>query len=81
MFPIDIYVTQALHGLVYGMLLFLVASGLTLVLGMMGVFESRPRIVLHAGRLFCLFCHRLFRKFLVEPSRKPAPGRCTQVCL
>lgn len=39
MFPIDIYVTQALHGLVYGMLLFLVASGLTLVLGMMGVLN------------------------------------------
>jgi branched-chain amino acid transport system permease protein len=39
MFPIDIYAAQALHGLVYGMLLFLVASGLTLVLGMMGVLN------------------------------------------
>ena len=38
-FPIDIYITQAMHGLVYGMLLFLVASGLTLVLGMMGVLN------------------------------------------
>lgn len=34
-----IYVIQALHGLVYGMLLFLVASGLTLVFGMMGVLN------------------------------------------
>jgi branched-chain amino acid transport system permease protein len=39
MFPADIYAVQALHGFVYGMLLFLVASGLTLVLGMMGVLN------------------------------------------
>jgi branched-chain amino acid transport system permease protein len=37
--PIDLYLTQAMHGLVYGMLLFLVASGLTLVLGMMGILN------------------------------------------
>ena len=37
--PVDIYLTQAVHGLVYGMLLFLVASGLTLVLGMMGILN------------------------------------------
>jgi branched-chain amino acid transport system permease protein len=36
---VDMYVIQALHGLVYGMLLFLVASGLTLVFGMMGVLN------------------------------------------
>jgi branched-chain amino acid transport system permease protein len=36
---ISIYMIQAMHGLVYGMLLFLVASGLTLVLGMMGVLN------------------------------------------
>jgi branched-chain amino acid transport system permease protein len=35
----SIYVIQAMHGLVYGMLLFLVASGLTLVFGMMGVLN------------------------------------------
>jgi branched-chain amino acid transport system permease protein len=33
------YLIQATHGLVYGMLIFLVASGLTLVLGMMGVLN------------------------------------------
>jgi branched-chain amino acid transport system permease protein len=37
--PVAIYGVQALHGLVYGMLLFLVASGLTLVFGMMGVLN------------------------------------------
>lgn len=40
----DIYVIQAMHGLVYGMLLFLVTSGLTLVFGMMGVLN-----IAHAG--------------------------------
>lgn len=38
-FSIDVYLIQAMHGLVYGMLLFLVASGLTLVFGMMGVLN------------------------------------------
>lgn len=38
-FSIDIYLMQVMHGLVYGMLLFLVASGLTLVFGMMGVLN------------------------------------------
>lgn len=38
-YSIEIYLIQALHGLVYGMLLFLVASGLTLVFGMMGVLN------------------------------------------
>ena len=33
------YLSQAIHGLTYGMLLFLVASGLTLIFGMMGVLN------------------------------------------
>ncbi len=36
---ISILPIQALHGLVYGMLLFLLASGLTLIFGMMGVLN------------------------------------------
>jgi branched-chain amino acid transport system permease protein len=39
MLPASFYATQALHGLVYGMLLFLVASGLTLVFGMMRILN------------------------------------------
>jgi len=35
----SVYATQALHGMVYGMLLFLVSSGLTLVFGMMGILN------------------------------------------
>jgi branched-chain amino acid transport system permease protein len=44
MFPLSVYATQALHGVVSGMLLFLVASGLTLVFGMMGILN-----IAHAG--------------------------------
>jgi branched-chain amino acid transport system permease protein len=36
---IELYLTQAIHGLVYGMLIFMVASGLSLVFGMMGVLN------------------------------------------
>jgi branched-chain amino acid transport system permease protein len=43
-YSFDIYLIQALHGIVYGMLLFLVAAGLTLVFGMMGVLNFA-----HAG--------------------------------
>ena len=39
MFPLSVYATQGLHGVVYGMLLFLVSSGLTLVFGMMGILN------------------------------------------
>lgn len=39
MSSLSIYATQGLHGLVYGMLLFLVSSGLTLVFGMMGILN------------------------------------------
>jgi branched-chain amino acid transport system permease protein len=38
------YLIQGIHGLVYGMLLFLVSSGFTLVFGMMGVLN-----IAHAG--------------------------------
>lgn len=38
-FSIEMYFMQAMHGLVYGMLLFLVASGFTLVFGMMGILN------------------------------------------
>lgn len=33
------YVAQGIHGLAYGMILFLVASGLTLIFGMMGILN------------------------------------------
>jgi branched-chain amino acid transport system permease protein len=36
---VQMYLAQGIHGLAYGMLLFLVASGLTLIFGMMGILN------------------------------------------
>lgn len=47
-----LYVIQAAQGLVYGMLLFLVASGLTLVLGMMGILNVTHAIFYMLGAYF-----------------------------
>ena len=48
------YIAQGLNGLAYGMLLFLVASGLTLIFGMMGILN-----IAHASffMLSAYFCH------------------------
>ena len=48
------YVAQTLNGLAYGMLLFLLASGLTLIFGMMGILN-----IAHASffMLSAYFCH------------------------
>jgi len=48
------YLAQAMNGLAYGMLLFLVASGLTLIFGMMGILN-----LAHASffMLSAYFCH------------------------
>jgi len=43
---------QVLHGLVYGMLLFLVASGLTLIFGMMGVLNFAHGVLYMLGAYF-----------------------------
>lgn len=43
---------QALHGIVYGMLLFLVASGLTLIFGMMGVLNFAHGALYMLGAYF-----------------------------
>ena len=47
------YITQGLHGLAYGMLLFLVSSGLTLVFGMMGVLNLAHASFFMLSAYFC----------------------------
>jgi branched-chain amino acid transport system permease protein len=51
-----LYVSQAIHGLAYGMLLFLVASGLTMIFGMMGILN-----IAHASfaMLSAYFCYQV----------------------
>ncbi|ACL03687.1 inner-membrane translocator [Desulfatibacillum aliphaticivorans] len=47
------YVAQAIHGLTYGMLLFLVASGLTLIFGMMGILNLAHASFFMLSAYFC----------------------------
>lgn len=53
-----VYIAQGLHGLAYGMLLFLVASGLTLIFGMMGILN-----IAHASffMLSGYFCYQILQ--------------------
>lgn len=48
-----LYVAQAIHGLAYGMLLFLVASGLTLIFGMMGILNIAHASFAMLAAYFC----------------------------
>lgn len=52
------YVSQGLHGLTYGMILFLIASGLTIIFGMMGILN-----LAHASffMLAAYFCYEVMR--------------------
>lgn len=47
------YAAQALNGLAYGMLLFLVSSGLTLIYGMMGFFNLSHAFFFMMASYFC----------------------------
>ena len=48
-----LYVAQAIHGLAYGMLLFLVASGLTMIFGMMGILNIAHASFFMLAGYFC----------------------------
>ena len=57
------YITQGLHGLAYGMLLFLVSSGLTLVFGMMGVLNLAHASFFMLSAYFCFTVLQLSGNF------------------
>lgn len=67
------YVAQGIHGLAYGMVLFLIASGLTLIFGMMGILN-----LAHASffMLSAYFCHQVLVStgsfWLAGMSRSPS---------
>lgn len=48
------YIAQGIHGLAYGMMLFLIAAGLTLIFGMMGILNLAHAGLFYAVSLFCL---------------------------
>ncbi len=62
----EVFVVSLLNGLVYGMLLFMLASGLTLIFSMMGVLNFAHASVYSAGCLFRLHDQPL-RRFLARP--------------
>ena len=47
------YVAQGIHGLAYGMILFLLASGLTLIFGMMGILNLAHAALFMLSAYFC----------------------------
>lgn len=69
--PIEIYLMQSMHGLVYGMLIFLVASGLTVVLGMMGVLNIAHAAFYMLGAYFAysvtVYLGNFWASLLISP--------------
>jgi branched-chain amino acid transport system permease protein len=47
------YIAQGIHGLAYGMILFLLASGLTLIFGMMGILNLAHAAFFMLSAYFC----------------------------
>ncbi len=57
------YLAQGIHGLVYGLTLFLVASGLTLIFGMMGIMNMAHPYFLLLGAYFAYSAMKLTGNF------------------
>ena len=51
----EFYTISLLNGISYGLLLFMLSSGLTLIFSMMGVLNFAHAVFLHARRLLCLY--------------------------
>jgi branched-chain amino acid transport system permease protein len=49
----SMYVAQGIHGIAYGMVLFLIASGLTIIFGMMGILNLAHAAVFMLSGYFC----------------------------
>jgi branched-chain amino acid transport system permease protein len=72
-----LYIAQAIHGLAYGMLLFLVASGLTLIFGMMGVLNIAHASFAMLSAYFCYTVLQLTGNFWLSLLIAPlAAGIC-----
>ena len=50
---VEMYLSQAIHGLAYGMTLFLIASGLTMILGMMDILNLAHAAFFMLSAYFC----------------------------
>ena len=68
------YVAQGLHGLSYGMMLFLVSSGLTMVFGMMGVMNMAHPSFLMLSAYFAFAVVRVTGDFWLSLLLAPVMG-------
>ncbi|NLN38322.1 MAG: branched-chain amino acid ABC transporter permease [Smithella sp.] len=50
---VAMYVSQGIHGLAYGMILFLIASGLNIIFGMMGILNLAHAVFFMLGAYLC----------------------------
>lgn len=72
-----LYIAQAIHGLAYGMLLFLIASGLTLIFGMMGILNIAHASFAMLSAYFCFTVTQLTGNFWLSLLIAPvAAGIC-----
>src|ERR1700716_3283569 len=69
----EVFVVSLLNGLVYGMLLFMLASGLTLILSMMGVLNSAHA---SAYMLGAYFAYTISQQIGFWPALVLAPLLC-----
>jgi branched-chain amino acid transport system permease protein len=69
-----LYIAQGLHGLTYGMFLFLVSSGLTLIFGMMGIMNIAHTSFLMLSAYFSFAVVRLTGNFWMALLLAPLAG-------
>jgi len=50
---VSMYISQAIHGITYGMILFLIASGLNIIFGMMGILNLAHAAFFMLSAYFC----------------------------
>lgn len=50
---VSMYVSQGIHGIAYGMILFLIASGLNIIFGMMGILNMAHAVFFMLAGYFC----------------------------
>ena len=69
----DLFISQALNGFVYGVLLFLLASGLSLIFGLMGVVNLAHGSFFMLGAFFGLSAVKLTGSFWLAMLLAPIP--------
>lgn len=61
----SMYVAQGIHGFAYGMILFLIASGLTIIFGMMGILNLAHASFFMLAGYFCYYVLKITGNFWI----------------